>query len=573
MPSDPDPDRLIYDVVVKYWTIPTWVEPGLRSRCSHCHIKFSSGHKHNCRLCGDLYCSACTAKYHVPINFEKKGKAGAVRVCLSCRDKAVTRMEMDEKDQGLQIPSPRLMRERTTSFSRSLATGTIIIHPPEWVALNTQKDCFKCRTPFKKRRHHCRTCGRLYCGNCSSKMDIPEAFKKKKKPGPARVCDMCRYIIVKGAELCEDTAPIPLPPPMEPEEPPAPPPMESDEYQSQATPTSIKVCWEGSMAPLTVLHDLSENASLQEVHEYLIYARPELKSEPFTFLCRGKTIWKEHWDIFRLEHLCPCLSLRPDTSHISLTPRTGQPSPRAADIVKHTRNLSSFRKVKKDKTPYTPRTFTAVALYKYKKEGDDTHLVLTKGQAVEIVRKDNDQWWFGRDKETGTKGWFPASYVRMEDSSSAPTKKSDHGGDDDGTPLPSAPREEKKKEDDGGEGEKHDRMVDEMFSDTDSAPDDDGSIMSRSFTITSTDTWTSEYPHSQTSKAQSKSVLSKSHSNVSRISLPPPVAPVDARKVRKSPRKSLSRSSLRSNSSMSVHAQQSTSDLNDIFKERAKLFR
>lgn len=35
-----------------------------------------------------MYCSACTGKYHVPVNFHglKKHKTGPVRVCNTCKD-------------------------------------------------------------------------------------------------------------------------------------------------------------------------------------------------------------------------------------------------------------------------------------------------------------------------------------------------------------------------------------------------------------------------------------------------------------------------------------------------------
>lgn len=39
---------------------------------------------------------------------------------------------------------------------------------------------------------------------CTSKLDIPSFFEKKKgKTGPSRCCDSCRFKIVSGAKLVE----------------------------------------------------------------------------------------------------------------------------------------------------------------------------------------------------------------------------------------------------------------------------------------------------------------------------------------------------------------------------------
>jgi hypothetical protein len=60
---------------------------------------------------------------------------------------------------------------------------------PVWTADGHSK-CEICSTEFSivKRRHHCRNCGRLVCGTCSSHREILYKSKSKEKE---RVCDPC----------------------------------------------------------------------------------------------------------------------------------------------------------------------------------------------------------------------------------------------------------------------------------------------------------------------------------------------------------------------------------------------
>ena len=68
-------------------------------------------------------------------------------------------------------------------------TGEFV--PPRWIPDEETKVCFKCRSEFDwvNRRHHCRHCGHVLCGNCSvHKALLPVAFGER---DPQRVCDEC----------------------------------------------------------------------------------------------------------------------------------------------------------------------------------------------------------------------------------------------------------------------------------------------------------------------------------------------------------------------------------------------
>ncbi|XP_060621623.2 lateral signaling target protein 2 homolog [Anolis sagrei] len=62
--------------------------------------------------------------------------------------------------------------------------------PPEWVPDSTCSHCMACRQPFTflRRRHHCRSCGKIFCSRCSSHLaPLPHLRQLK----PVRVCTHC----------------------------------------------------------------------------------------------------------------------------------------------------------------------------------------------------------------------------------------------------------------------------------------------------------------------------------------------------------------------------------------------
>lgn len=62
--------------------------------------------------------------------------------------------------------------------------------PPVWIKDSAQTTCSGCNENFNtfKRRHHCRTCGKLFCHTCCS-MSIPVQFNNFQKN--VRVCNEC----------------------------------------------------------------------------------------------------------------------------------------------------------------------------------------------------------------------------------------------------------------------------------------------------------------------------------------------------------------------------------------------
>jgi len=65
----------------------------------------------------------------------------------------------------------------------------LLMRRPQWVD-DCIDECFECSASFSflNRRHHCRSCGKIYCGKCSDHfLSIPEMGYFE----PVRVCTIC----------------------------------------------------------------------------------------------------------------------------------------------------------------------------------------------------------------------------------------------------------------------------------------------------------------------------------------------------------------------------------------------
>ncbi|TKS92050.1 Hepatocyte growth factor-regulated tyrosine kinase substrate [Collichthys lucidus] len=80
---------------------------------------------------------------------------------------------------------------------------------PDWV---DAEECHRCRVQFgvMTRKHHCRACGQIFCGKCSSKYSTIPKFGIEKE---VRVCEPCFELLNKKAEGKAPAAgPAELPP-------------------------------------------------------------------------------------------------------------------------------------------------------------------------------------------------------------------------------------------------------------------------------------------------------------------------------------------------------------------------
>lgn len=92
------------------------------------------------------------------------------------RKSAVTSSEMPGVKLALKHYQTLRIRNDVPGFQ------SVLKESPEWLPDAFSKTCMGCDAAFGliRRRHHCRRCGRLFCGACS-----------KKRIGNHRVCDGC----------------------------------------------------------------------------------------------------------------------------------------------------------------------------------------------------------------------------------------------------------------------------------------------------------------------------------------------------------------------------------------------
>lgn len=270
----------------------------------------------------------CAKKYHTPQEFKRKDKAGPVRVCLGCRDQALIRRQKVEE-------TPVLRPHQIISVQH----GKVHVHPPQWVPENAYNHCFECRESTGAHPFFCRLCGEMFCTKCSVKLEVPNAFRKKRnKSGPVRVCIECRYKVYAKVEL--DETPLSKLKELEQNQrledfqmsydneggrpqalagsmaqfaqriPNSPllsselanrisaPPKSLQVYQRHLSPHDMTQYNDQFLAQIEVPGD----SNLVEIHERVMKSCSTLRSRIFYYICRNKPVSTEHWDMFSMKY-------------------------------------------------------------------------------------------------------------------------------------------------------------------------------------------------------------------------------------------------------------------------------
>ena len=102
-------------------------------------------------------------------------------------------------DPALQIPD--IIRHSFCAQQRQLSLD-MLGKPLLWVQGKHYRDCPACKRPFTllTRRHHCRLCGGVFCGDCSRyKRPIPAPYSSNSHR-PMRVCSYCEFQFRRACE-------------------------------------------------------------------------------------------------------------------------------------------------------------------------------------------------------------------------------------------------------------------------------------------------------------------------------------------------------------------------------------
>jgi len=104
-------------------------------------------------------------------------------------DKGLVSLECDAGEAGLRDEWVAAIEQTVASVDKSTKEQQQLLFETEWAADTDHDDCMRCECKFnfRKRRHHCRVCGFVVCGDCSPTKIYPKHSAVEK----IRVCSVC----------------------------------------------------------------------------------------------------------------------------------------------------------------------------------------------------------------------------------------------------------------------------------------------------------------------------------------------------------------------------------------------
>ncbi|XP_040200358.1 lateral signaling target protein 2 homolog [Rana temporaria] len=117
--------------------------------------------------------------------------ASDLRVILKTVFEAVSSRQQQETESTAEDAS----RLPDCSVCRNLEqqTSSTSVVTPEWIPDSASTQCMSCYAPFTllRRRHHCRSCGKIFCSRCSGySSSLPHVPNAQ----PVRVCSHCYHV-------------------------------------------------------------------------------------------------------------------------------------------------------------------------------------------------------------------------------------------------------------------------------------------------------------------------------------------------------------------------------------------
>lgn len=214
------------------------------STCQVCDKKYSIlSRKHNCRVCGGMFCSNCAPKIAILEGSDDE----LIRICHSCTRK-ITKGQREEaglerqklkkvqevlkaKTEGIETktaspkeevdgtvvmqlqqkmrmqeqvqrhssnetphqPAPELVLEPLDSDWSSKEYRVVCVPESRWVPDDAVTKCPTCLHEFTNqlRRHHCRGCGNIYCSPCAPFVGVAVDAVRVDTTESVRMCGPC----------------------------------------------------------------------------------------------------------------------------------------------------------------------------------------------------------------------------------------------------------------------------------------------------------------------------------------------------------------------------------------------
>ncbi|XP_056431001.1 lateral signaling target protein 2 homolog isoform X2 [Hyla sarda] len=105
---------------------------------------------------------------------------------VSSRQQVDTQSETGTPENAFHLPD-------CSACQRERKVVEAPVEPPEWVPDSASTLCMSCYAPFTllRRRHHCRSCGKIFCSRCSGyTTSLPHVYGTQ----PVRVCSHCYHV-------------------------------------------------------------------------------------------------------------------------------------------------------------------------------------------------------------------------------------------------------------------------------------------------------------------------------------------------------------------------------------------
>jgi len=125
-------------------------------------------------------------------DLRSKKISNAFEILSSKKSFAVHTDTAKEKDEWL-----RLIRKTIEDYKNFFKEGDSTTQAPVWVPDNEAKLCRQCEVKFTitNRRHHCRQCGEVVCGDCSNNKRYLQG------QGKVRICVACAKLPLDGSNI------------------------------------------------------------------------------------------------------------------------------------------------------------------------------------------------------------------------------------------------------------------------------------------------------------------------------------------------------------------------------------